>query len=54
MDFRGERVIVLNLVHSMMNLSASPNFKLTIQNDKSILEIYGYRQLLKNFIEFDY
>jgi hypothetical protein len=35
----------------MAGLSESPNFPMTLSNDRSVIEIYAYRLMLKYFIE---
>ncbi len=35
----------------MLLMSQSPSFKLTMGTDKSIIEIYAYRMLIKSFLD---
>ena len=41
----------MNLVKVMMSLSGFSGYKLSITGDRSIVEIYAYRLILKSFIE---
>lgn len=45
--------ILTNLVKVMMGLSSHGKYKVTMQDDRSIIEIYVYRLIIKSFIGGD-